>query len=150
MSDDTTKESLFVAIGGKATLEKVHKIFYDKIYEHPWISKFFEGIDQTMIENQQTDFMSMAMGGPQVYAGKFPIPAHKHMNISDELFELRSEMLKASIKEAGVPEALAEKWLKIDSSFKKGIVKKNYQECEKRFNTDEILDFPDPRKKTAA
>lgn len=150
MSDNSEKKTLFLEIGGKSTLEKVHKIFYDKVYEDPWISKFFHGIDQTMIENQQTDFMSMAMGGPQVYAGKFPIPAHKHMNISDELFELRSKMLKDSIKEAGVPDLLAEKWLKIDSSFRKGIVKKSLDECEKRFNTDEILDFPNPHKKNAA
>jgi len=40
------KQSLFDAVGGLPTLQKVHKIFYDKVYAHPWLDPFFEGHSQ--------------------------------------------------------------------------------------------------------
>ena len=136
--------TLYDLLGGRRTLEKVHKIFYDKLYVHPWLGQFFKHVEQTMIENQQTDFMIQAMGGPDQYLGAYPIPAHKHMNISNELFDLRHGILKDSILEAGVSPDLAERWLKIDGAFRTGIVKKSVDDCQKRFFTDEILDFDKP------
>jgi hemoglobin len=140
---------LFDLIGGRPTLEKVHKIFYDKIYAHPWISQYFAGIQQDIIEIQQSDFMSQAMGGPAMYCGKLPIPAHKHMFIPLELFELRTQILKDSLLEAGVSPENQAYWLKIDQAFKRGIIKKDLTECQLRFNTDEIMDIPDPTKRIA-
>lgn len=137
-------ENIYDKVGGRETLEKVHKIFYDKLYEHPWLSQFFKNIPQEDIEKQQTDFMAQAMGGPRMYCGKFPIPAHKHMYITDEMFEIRHELLKQSLLEAEVPVEEAAKWLKIDYSFKSGIAKKSIDECEKRFFTDEILTAEKP------
>ena len=140
-------QSLFDLIGGRGTLDKVHKIFYDKIYAHPWIGKFFQEINQEIIETQQSDFMSQAMGGPAIYCGKLPIAAHKHMFVSEALFELRTHLLKESLTEAGVKPEQQEAWMKIDKAFKKGIVKKSLSDCQLRFNTDQILNFPGQEKK---
>lgn len=141
---DSVKQSLYEQLGGRPTLDRVHKIFYDKLYAHAWIGQFFKTINQATIEVQQSDFMAQAMGGPQMYCGAFPIPAHKHMNITNELFDLRHGMLKDSLQEAGVPQELADKWLKIDVSFRTGIVKKSVDDCQKRFMTDDILDYSKP------
>jgi len=141
--------TIFDLIGGRSTLEKVHKIFYDKIYAHPWIGQYFKEIQQDIIEIQQSDFMSQAMGGPAIYCGKLPIPAHKHMFITEELFEVRTQLLKESLNEAKVDESGQAAWLKIDQEFKKGICKQSRSDCTLRFNTDEIIDFPNPGKKTA-
>jgi hemoglobin len=141
---DSNNSSLYDQLGGRETLQRVHRIFYDKIYADAWIGQFFKHVDQKVIENQQTDFMAQAMGGPKEYFGAFPIPAHQHMNIGNELFELRHGMLRDSLSEAGVPADLAEKWLKIDVSFRTGIVKKSIDDCKKRFLTDDIQDFPKP------
>lgn len=136
--------SLFERIGGYDVLKKVHKIFYDKIYADAWIGQFFADISQETIENQQTDFMAQAMGGPDKYCGAFPIPAHQHMNITPELFEHRHALLTEALKEAGVPDEHAAAWLKIDGAFKSGLVKKSPADCKRRFATDEILDYPKP------
>ncbi len=135
-------KSLYEQLGGHLTFERVHKVFYDKIYAHDWLKKFFAGIDQKMIENQQTDFMVQAMGGPERYCGRFPIPAHKHMFITEELFDLRHSLLDESLREVGVPASLRARWLKMDMAFKARLVKRSPTECEGRFRTDEILDFP--------
>jgi hemoglobin len=136
--------TLFEDIGGMETIKKVHKIFYDKIYAHNWIGKFFIEISQDVIETQQSDFMAQSFGGPKMYLGKLPIAAHKHMLITEELFELRKKLLEESLIEANVKLENREKWLKIDSAFRSGIVKKSINDCEKRFNTDEIQSYEEP------
>lgn len=139
-------KKLFDRIGGRATLEKVHKIFYDKIYADPWIGKFFAGIDQKHIENQQSDFIAMLFGGPKAYNGRMPIDAHEHIMIGEEIFAVRTELLRQSLTEAGVGTAETEDWLRIDRAFKNVLIKKSSADCKKRFFTDEILDFPNPNK----
>ncbi len=137
-------DKLLETVGGRPTLEKVHKLFYDKLYEHPWLKHFFKDVPQETIENQQTDFMVSNMGGGKIYSGGMPKNVHRHMYISEELFDLRSEILKECILECGVAADLTERWVRIDYAFKHSLVKKNVGECEKRFFTDEILNYPKP------
>ena len=117
------KQSLFEELGGLATLQKVHKIFYDKLYADPWLKHFFAGHDQQAIEDRQTAFMAEKMGGKVTYWGKQPKMAHRQMYITEELFDLRHEILRESLQEAGVNHELAQRWLKIDYAFKRQIVK---------------------------
>lgn len=138
MSIDKT---LYDRLGGKQTFIKVHKLFYDKAYAHPWLSKYFTDKPQEVLENQQTDFMVQLMGGPKAYGGKSPKFAHQHMAISDELFELRAVMLSDSIKEAGISDGLRQEWLEADRSLKRAVVK-TPQECTQSYPTQPILNFP--------
>ena len=142
------EKTLFELVGGRPCLERVHKIFYDKLFKHSWLGKFFEEIDQKVQEAQQTDFMMQPMGGESIYCGKFPIPAHSHMYITEEMFDLRSQILRESLKEAGVPDDLAKRWLEIDSAFKNGIVKKNISDCKPRYKGESLMIIPNPLKKT--
>ena len=139
---DDPARPLYEQLGGHPTIERVHAFFYDKVYAHPWLRLFFADIDRKTIEAQQTDFMAQAMGGPARYCGKFPIPAHKHMFITAELFETRHVLLEESLREAGVPEALAAQWLKMDAAFKARLVKQSPSECQGRFKTDPIIVIP--------
>jgi truncated hemoglobin YjbI len=142
-------KKIFDLIGGRETLEKVHKVFYDKVYEHSWLKKFFSHIEQTHIENQQTDFMTKALGGPAIYCGRLPVPAHKHMFISEELFDLRHQLLKESLEECRIDPSVIVSWLKIDLAFKSALTKSNPSECEKRFFTDELVIILNPEKKAS-
>ncbi|GMR16458.1 MAG: hypothetical protein BMS9Abin31_0794 [Gammaproteobacteria bacterium] len=135
-------KTLYDRLGGKATFIKVHKIFYDKAYAHQWLSKYFTDKPQVVLENQQTDFMVQLMGGPKAYGGKSPKSAHQHMFITSELFELRSEMLSESIKEAGIRDDLRIEWLEADRTFKRALEKKSVAECTQAYPNQPILDFP--------
>ncbi|MGB8517045.1 MAG: group 1 truncated hemoglobin [Gallionella sp.] len=121
------KKSLYETVGGLATLQKVHKIFYDKIYAHNWLGQFFDGHDQIAIENRQTSFMAEKMGGSDPYLGKEIKMVHEAMYITDELFQLRKELLTEALIEAGVDELSRARWLKIDSAFKKQITKSSLE-----------------------
>lgn len=141
MSNENT---LFEAVGGRPCIARVHGIFYDKIYAHPWLSGFFVDRDQGLQERQQTDFMTRAMGGGPVYHGKAPAAAHSHMYITEEIFELRASLLRESLREAGVPDDLAERWLAIDATFKDAVVKRSVADCKGRYRTDELIVVPRP------
>jgi len=119
----TMKQTLYDAIGGLATLQNVHKIFYNKIYAHEWLQKFFAGHDQQAIEDRQSAFMAEKMGVHGAYAGKEIKMVHEAMYITRELFDVRHALLEDSLKEAGVPEMLRQRWLRIDSAFMQQIIK---------------------------
>lgn len=135
-------DSLFDRLGGKPTFIRVHKIFYDKAFAHPWLGKYMEGHDQDLLENQQTDFMVQLMGGPKIYAGKTPKTAHRHMMITEELFDLRSRLLSESIQEAGISDDLRDQWLAVDSRLKQSLVKQSEAECSRRYFDEPIVNFP--------
>jgi hemoglobin len=122
------KQSLFDAVGGLPILKKAHKIFYDKVYAHPWIGQFFIGHNQGAIENRQTSFMAEKMGGSIEYFGREMEVTHEAMYITEELFSLRQSLLEESLREIGVDVKLRERWLQIDGAFKKKIVKGSLEE----------------------
>ncbi len=146
---DPEKVREFEEMGGRNMLIKYSKVFYDKVYAHPWLGKFFQEVKQDVIEEQQVDFLQSSLGGGNVYLGKLPIPAHKHMFITEELFELRNQMVIESLDEVGASEKLKEKILRIDNAFKRGLVKDSIGDCEKRFFTDELMFFPKLEKKAS-
>jgi hemoglobin len=117
------EKTLYEAAGGLPTLQKVHKIFYDKVYAHDWLKLFFAGHDQKAIEDRQTSFMAEKMGGPDPYPGKEIRMVHEAMYITPELFEIRMQLLDAALQEAGVDARSRERWLKIDAAFRKHVVK---------------------------
>lgn len=136
--------TLFDRIGGLDALRKVHKIFYDKMFAHPWLKQFFVDHPQEIFENQQTTFMAGLMGGPKIYAGKTPKMAHQNILITDEMFEMRSEILSQSIKEAGISDAVRMEWLDADRALKRALVKSSIDECRTMFDGQRIFDIPKP------
>lgn len=141
---------IFEEMGGMAKIKEIQKIFYDKIYEDPWMKHYFATMPQEQIESQQADFMAQVLGGPKMYCGRFPVQAHEHIYVTEELFEYRQKILKESLEEAGLSPEHVEICIKMDEAFKKGIVKDSLQDCKKRFATDTILDFENPLKKKVA
>jgi hemoglobin len=137
-------DSVFERVGGRDVLMSVSKKFYDKIYADPWLSQYFKHTKQATIESQQVDFLTQAMGGPKIYAGRNPTDAHLHIFINEEIFQARKKFLVEALEEVNAPLELRERWLKIDEAFKSAMFKKNVSECKKRWTTDEILDFPNP------
>jgi len=140
--------NLYDAVGGIATLQKVHKIFYDKIYAHPWLKQFFRGFNQVVIENKQTSFMGEKMGGPK-YLGKPIKQVHENMYISTELFELRHRLLEESLLEAGIEPDLMTRWLRIDKAFMKSVHKSSmesfYRDYSFPYKQRIIIPRPDSR-----
>ena len=129
----------FIKLGGRATIERVHKIFYDKVYAHPWLKQFFVASPREHQENQQTDFMISILGGPPAYSGRIPRDAHTHLFITDEIFDLRHTMLTEALKEARVPDDVAAPWLRKDEGFRSALVKQSIDDCKGRYRSEKII-----------
>lgn len=138
----TCGHALFERLGGRKTLDRVHKRFYDKIYAHPVLGAFFVNSEQEYQESQQSDFLTAEFGGPEQYRGRLPDGAHQHMFITEELFELRHKILAETLDECGVEAELCDRWLAVDQGFRSLIVKETLDQCEKRYGTDKILVAP--------
>jgi truncated hemoglobin YjbI len=139
-----TKFEDFNRIGGRASLLAINKVFYDKVYKHPWLKLYFLAIPQQHIEDQQVDFMQKVLGGENLYVGKAPPIAHNHMFIPNELFDVRKQLLIESFAETNTHPEMIDKWLSLDESFRRILVKKHPSECKPRFTTDPILNFDKP------
>lgn len=143
MSSDKAQQ--FETMGGRAAVVRITSEFYDRIYADPWLSQFFEGIPRDHIESQQTDFMQAALGGHNQYGGKTPPHAHKHINITEEVFMARQVFLMEAFDAANAHEDMVTLWLKIEETFKRKVVKQSIDDCEMRYSTEGIRDFPNPR-----
>lgn len=141
---------LYNQLEDKEIVFKVNERFYEKIYEHPWMSQFFTDISQEFITQQQTDFIIGAIGGPKNFSGRLPSNAHPHMLITNELFDLREAMLLEALEECNAPQELRDAWIRIDESFRKVIVKESVSDLEKRYASDKFFVIPNPDKKKAA
>lgn len=138
-------ETVFLdEVGGRACLERVHKILYDKLLSHPWLKDFFAGNHRWHLEVQQTDFMADLFGGPACYQGRFPMRAHQHLFITEEIFMVRHNLLAQALSEAKVSDDHKERWLTYDLGLIPAIVKKSLDECEGRYNTEKVLVVPKP------
>ncbi len=132
-------------LGGMPCLEKVHKIFYDKLLNHPWLKEFFKGVPRAHLESQQSDFMSGVFGGPKIYGGRAPKSAHIHMFITEDVFLIRHKLLEQSLIEARIRPDLREIWLDYDMKMKKLLVKSSISECKGRYNSEAIIVVEKPR-----
>lgn len=132
-----------------ALIRRVNERFYELVYEHPWLSGFFAGVEREHITAQQTAFMTGALGGPKEYRGRPPSHAHPHIFITDEVFDLRRELLVQALAETDAPAGLVQAWLRIDEAFRGSIVKGSPAECTGRWRTDTVIIVPDPRRRSA-
>ena len=103
-----SKVEAFNQIGGRASLITINKVFYDKVYQHPWLKQYFLNVPQQYIEDQQVDFMQKVLGGENCYIGKARPVAHKHMFIPDELFDVRKKLLIETFNETNTHPRLME------------------------------------------
>lgn len=138
------KAELFESMGGREAVMEVTKSFYDKVYADPWLSQFFSGIPRDHIESQQNDFMQAALGGHNQYGGKTPPSAHKHINITEAVFDARQQHLIQAFKDSQTSQEMIEAWLKIEETFKRKVVKASIDDCEIRYSTEGIRDFSKP------
>ncbi|MFZ2726389.1 MAG: globin domain-containing protein [Methylococcaceae bacterium] len=120
---------LFNDIGGEEIIFEVHQRFYDAIFVEPWLEKFFYGKSKEALVYKQSLFMIAAFNGPNNYKGDTPAFAHMHMLITEEMSAIREILLRNAILAQGLSESIAERWLKVDRSFRIAIEKKSVEEC---------------------
>ncbi len=116
-------------VNGEEGMLKIHQRFYDVMFDEPWLGQFFYGKSKESLIIKQTQFMVAAFGGKNNYTGDTPAFVHMHMYVTDEMSDFRQKILKQAILDEGYSDSVAERWLKVDDSFRESIVKKSVSEC---------------------
>jgi hemoglobin len=97
--------SLYEKLGGANAIQSLVYIFYNKILLDDRINDFFRGTDMDKLIEKQKGFLSMVLGGPQLYTGKNLRDAHAPLlkiGLNDSHFDAVAEHLQATMVELGV------------------------------------------------
>ncbi len=92
-------QSMFIRIGGFATVSRVVMDFYDRILDSEKAGDFFDGVDIDKMVDHQTKFISSLMGGPSAHTNEQLRRAHARLNIDNESFDEMVEILCGTLKD---------------------------------------------------
>jgi len=127
-------------------LHALARAFYDKIYAHPWIGRFFVGVDQGRQELKLVRFFHLAWDDPMYgeLQGQYLEQEHAHLYITSALFELRQTLFAAAMRELGHDEALVSAFLAFNERWRPYVVKASKSECSDAFTGHGIVEIPPP------
>lgn len=101
------KESLFNAIGGFETMDRLIPAFYDRVAKHPELIPIFPD-DFTEVKRNQWLFLTQFLGGPPLYNEERGHPRLRRRHLPFEItLERRDawlECLKAAMVEIEIQE----------------------------------------------
>lgn len=127
-------------------LHAIARAFYDKVYAHPWIGRFFEGVSQPRQELKLVRFFHLAWHDPVFgpLQGQYLKEEHAHMYITHALFDVRQELFAAAMRELGHDEALVQVFLAFNERWRPSVVKASLAECTDVLTGHGIVDVPRP------
>lgn len=97
-----TSTCLFQKLGGRPAVEAVVKEFYKRVLADAQLAGFFKNTDMEFQVQQQINFFSMALGGPNEYNGRNMKDAHNDLGITETHFDKVAGHLVDALKWAGV------------------------------------------------
>lgn len=100
--------TLFEQVGGQAAVKTAVTVFYNRVADDSSLAQWFEGVDLSRLRAHQRAFLSAALDGPPVFAGRDLGEAHAGMAITDEAFDSIVQHLAVTLDDLGVePEIIA-------------------------------------------
>lgn len=94
--------SLFSQLGGEEAVGAVVGPFYARVLADDELRPFFDGVDIDKLERMQTEFFTVALGGPGTYAGMTLADAHRGRGIRPRHLARFTEHLVATMLERGM------------------------------------------------
>ncbi|RME50483.1 MAG: group 1 truncated hemoglobin [Deltaproteobacteria bacterium] len=101
----------FELLGGEAALRRIIDTFVDRMFDDVMIGFFFKGVDRERLKAMEYAFTAAFLGAPVQYTGKPIGAAHARHPIMKGHFDRRLAILRETLIEAGVPDAVREAWL---------------------------------------
>ena len=108
-------------LGGEERLRAVVEVFVDRVFSDPIIGFFFEGRDRARIAQHEFELAAAHLGSRRRYAGR-PIPAvHQPLRINRGQFRRRLAILRSTLRDQGVPDGIADRWIEHDSKLESAV-----------------------------
>ena len=100
--------SVFDQIGGKPAVSAAVDGLYERLLADPFLAPYFTGTDIGRLKRHMRAFMAVALGGPDVYAGRDMAAAHGSLRIRGTHFDRVVGHLVATLSSLSVPGGLIE------------------------------------------
>lgn len=95
--------AIYDDIGGRDAVAAAVDIFYDKVLADDLLGPYFTGRDMARQKGHMRAFLAVALGGPDVYAGRDMRAAHAGLQITDAAFDRVVDLLVATLQQLDVP-----------------------------------------------
>jgi hemoglobin len=102
---------LFEQLGGEPALRRIIDRFVDRVFDDVMIGFFFQNASRERIKAKEYEFAARHLGADIPYTGKPLAEAHAAHPIMGGQFMRRTQILKETLEELGVPERIREHWL---------------------------------------
>lgn len=96
-------DTLYDRLGGASSVAAAIGAFYERVLADSELRPFFDGVDLDKLERMQTEFFTVALGGPGTYAGMSLADAHRGRGIRPRHLTRFTEHLVATMRERGMP-----------------------------------------------
>ncbi len=114
---------MWAALGEGVLLNKILHDFYDRIYDDPQLSSFFEGTTKQRSIEKQYSFTYQVFTGENVFFGDRPRNAHHWMVITNEMFDYRQTIMAECQRAHGLPEKFIKRWFAMEDEYRAEMVK---------------------------
>ena len=115
-------ETLYERLGGTEGIQRIANDLVDNHAANPRISRRFAETDLDKLKKGAAEFFISGTGGPNVYAGKDMVSAHKGMNIGNDEFMAVLDDAMAALEKNNVGQREREEVIYILLSLKGDVV----------------------------
>ena len=109
-------------LGGREAVRGLVDRFVRRAATDMIIGFFFDGKDLEKIIRHETELACLQLGGPSVYTGRSLQAAHKPLKINRGQFRRRLAILRTTLREEGVSEAIVERWVDLNQADEHHVV----------------------------
>ena len=123
-------KSMFVELGGEASLRAIVSDFIDRVFADRMIGFFFRSADRKRIKEMEYQLMAEFLGADVKYQGQPLRQVHARHPIMGGHFARRREILKGTLESFRVPQAIKEAWLAHTDSLRPLITDQSDSGCD--------------------
>jgi truncated hemoglobin YjbI len=106
-----SERTLFEELGGEPALREIIDRFVDRIFDDVMIGFFFRNASRERVKAKEYEFAAGHLGANVEYTGRPLSQAHAPHRIMGGQFMRRQQILKETLREFQVPDAIERHWL---------------------------------------
>jgi hemoglobin len=129
--------SLFEQAGGEAGLRPVVNRFVDRLFDDVMIGYLFRAASRERVKQMEYEHAAAELGAPVTYSGRPLAQAHAPHRIRGGQFMRRIQILRDTLRESALPEAVATRIVEHNLSLQALITADEDGVCDPAFRAPE-------------
>lgn len=115
--------------GGEPKLRALLVDFYERVFDDVMIGFFFKGKNKAHLVQMELEFALQLLGAGTPYTGRPIREAHAAHRIMGGQFNRRTQILRETMADHGLPEACRQRWLEHTESLRSHVTTDRGGEC---------------------